>query len=184
VHEVKIFDRLGLLIRADAHGVMDRLEERSLLVKQHLRDAELALEHDRLRMGALEEEARRLETGMRRLESRIAAIDADVALAIERGEDELARYAVRRLLPQRAALGAMRERVAEVAAARERLAGRLREREASFASLRARARARLDALERRLPEADSDGTAVSDEEVELELLRRSGVGRPAGEASA
>lgn len=181
---MKIFDRLGLLIRADAHGVMDRLEERSLLVRQHLRDAELALEHDRLRMGALEEEARRLEAGIRGLEGRIAAIDADVDLALERGEHELARYAVRRLLPQRAALGAMRERVAEVAAARERLAGRLREREAAFASLRARARARLDALERRMPEADSDGAPVADEEIELELLRRCGARRPGGEASA
>jgi len=142
---VKIFDRLGLLIRADAHGVMDRLEERSLLVRQHLRDAELALEHDRLRARALEEEARRLETSVRGLESRLAAIDADVELV---------------------------------------LAGRLREREAAFASLRARARARLDALERRMPEADTEDATVADEEIDLELLRRRGVARPGGEASA
>ena len=46
---MKILDRMGLLMRADAHGVMDQLEERSLLLKQHLREAELELDHKRAR---------------------------------------------------------------------------------------------------------------------------------------
>ena len=38
---MKFFDRLTTLIKADAHGVVDALEERSLLLRQHVREAEL-----------------------------------------------------------------------------------------------------------------------------------------------
>ena len=43
---MKFLDRMALLVKADAHGVMDQLEERSLLVKQHLREAELELTYN------------------------------------------------------------------------------------------------------------------------------------------
>jgi len=180
---VKVMDRLSTLIRADAHGVMDRLEEHSLLVRQHLRDAEIALEHDRVRLAALEEERRRLDAATRRAEARLAELDADVALALERLEEELARYAVRRLLPQRDALRARRERAAELAAARERLAARLRERETAFADLRTRARARLAELERAAPEPAAPAAEVADEEIDLELLRRRAGGPASGEVT-
>jgi phage shock protein A len=51
---MRILDRMGLMIRADAHGVMDQLEERSLLLKQHLREAELELDRKRARLEARE----------------------------------------------------------------------------------------------------------------------------------
>ena len=41
---MKFLDRALRMVRADAHGIMDQLEERSLLLKQHLREAELEQE--------------------------------------------------------------------------------------------------------------------------------------------
>jgi len=177
---MKILDRLGLMMRADAHGMMDQLEERSLLVKQHLRDAEIALGHDRARLAALDEELRRLEESSQRADQRLVELDANVELALERDEPELARYAVRRLLPERAALRQMRERAAEIGAERDRLAVRLREQEAGFETLRARARAQLAELERAEREDVTSAGAFSDEDVELELLRRRGADAPSG----
>ena len=45
---MNLFDRISILMKADAHGVMESLEDRSRLLKQCLRDAEAELERKRL----------------------------------------------------------------------------------------------------------------------------------------
>jgi phage shock protein A len=156
--------------------VLDQLEERSLLLKQHLREAEIELSRKRTRADALEEEQRRLREEASRLDARLASLDEDVALALSGEKEELARYAVRQLLPVREAGAAVRERIAEVAAERDRIAERLEAQERDFEDLKQRVQLRLDdeARSRRVREASlpGPGRAVSDEEVELELLRR------------
>ena len=37
---MNLLDRMARLVRADAHGVVEALEDRGLLLRQHLRDAE------------------------------------------------------------------------------------------------------------------------------------------------
>ena len=37
---IKLFDRIATLVKADAHGLVESLEERSLLLKQYEREAE------------------------------------------------------------------------------------------------------------------------------------------------
>jgi phage shock protein A len=178
---MRFLERMALLVKADAHGVMDQLEERSLLVKQHLREAELELTRKRARTEAMEEEERRLGEEVERLETQVAALDADVELALRGGKEDLARFALRRLLPLRDAAAERRTRVAELREARERLAEQLDAQEAQLDSLRTRARAGL-ATEAAAPPAASGG-GVAEEQVELELLRRRGA-HPAGEGVA
>ena len=48
---MRFLDRMTTLVKADAHGVIDHLEEKSLLLKQHLREAELELDRKRARCG-------------------------------------------------------------------------------------------------------------------------------------
>jgi phage shock protein A len=170
---MKFFDRLALLVKADAHGVLEQLEERSLLAKQHLREAELELGRKRARSEALEEESRRLAEEAERLEAETAALDRDVALALAGGEEELARFALRRLLPKRRAADELRRRTAEIVELRTRVLARLESQEREFEDLQRRVRARLAALR------DEDSaraliaeTPVAEEEVEIELLRR------------
>jgi phage shock protein A len=165
---MSVFERIGRMVRADAHGVMDQLEERSLVLRQHLREAEDELARKQARLEAIDEERRQLAEEGRRQEERVAALDADVGLALESGDRELARFAVRRLLPQRAALSDLFARAARLDAERARLAERLDAQEARLAELRPQVRARLS---RPTPVADPI-TCVTDEEVELELLRR------------
>jgi phage shock protein A len=173
---MRFLDRLTLLIRADAHGVLEQLEERSLLAKQHLREAELELTRKRARAEALEEESRRLREEAERLDREIASLDEDVELALEGGKDELARFSVRRLLPKRRAVAELRERAVEIDEQRRQLVTRLESQEVELEELRGRVRVRL-AAERadetgRLREAE---LPAADEEVELELLRRRAV---------
>ena len=171
----RLIDRIGTLLRADAHGMMDALEEDGLLLKQHLRDAELELFQKRARVAALVEEEARLRDDYERRVKVVVALDQDVAMALEGEEEELARFAVRRLLPERRELQALGELVEDVAASREKLAQRLLEQERTFEDLKGRARAHLARAGRRAESELGDFEAgVADEEIELELLRRRG----------
>jgi len=67
----KLFDRIATLVKADAHGVIESLEERALLLKQYVREAEIELNQKRARLEAVREEEKRLRD------------------ALTRGEDEL-----------------------------------------------------------------------------------------------
>jgi phage shock protein A len=170
---MRLLDRITTLLKADAHAVVESLEERSLLLQQHLREAELALDHKRARLETLREDERRLADALGRLEEEAGALDADVTLALGGGKEELARFAARRLLARRREIDTVR---AELAARRTEggaLAERLEVQAAALEGMRVRVRGELA---RRTREAEapvwSREEAVADEEVELELLRR------------
>ncbi len=194
---MKFLDRALRLIRADAHGVMDQLEENSLLLKQHLREAEVEITRKRIRVEALEEEERQIAEESARLEGQLGQLDEDVELALAGDKEDLARFAVKRLLPVRGALQNLRERGETIQRERERVASRLSEQQEQFEELRRDVGVRLAAAQReRAAQAagagcgatlDADSVLVgkrasaSDEEVELELLRRRGLTNPTGD---
>ena len=168
-------DRLGVLLRADAHGALEALEDSGRVLRQHLRDAELEVLQKRARVEALREEEARLEREAERLVGEIRGLDEDVALALEGGGDDLARFALRRLLPKQREAGAARARAGEVRTAREKLAARLATQEEALVTLRARVRAHAAGAPAGAGVCGEGGeAAVADEEVELELLRRRG----------
>lgn len=168
-----LLDRIARLLAADAHGVVESLEERSLLLKQYLREAELEVTRKRARLEAVREDEKRLRDAVRRHEDELGALDQDVALALAAGKEDLARFAIRRLLPRRAALNALGARIAERTEEARALAERVDAQQTRLDALRARVRAELarDASDVDAP-ACAREDAVADEEVELELMRR------------
>ena len=97
----KLLDRIATLLKADAHGVVESLEERSLLLKQYVREAEIELNRKRAQLEALRDEEKRLREVLTRREEESRGLDEDIALALAGGKDDLARFAIRRLLPRR-----------------------------------------------------------------------------------
>ncbi len=170
---MKLLDRVSRLVRSDAHGILDQLEERSLLLKQHLREAELEVADKQARVEALAEDQRRMREEAERLGARERSLDDDVELALAGGKTELARFAVARLLPVREARQLLESRIADVAAERQRLDERLEAQQAQLAELRVRVQAKLAALRRDGTPAVAAARSVAGEEIELELLRRS-----------
>lgn len=171
---LRLIDRIAMLLRADAHGVVGALEERSLLLEQSLREAELELLDKRARLEALARDEERASRRAERCRAQITALDEDVALALAGEREELARFAIRRLLPLRREVASLEHEGVALAASRTALAERLAEQEAEFEDLRARVRARLaqpaaDRCDEFFPSAP-----VDEAEVELELLRRRG----------
>jgi phage shock protein A len=188
---MKFLDRALRLVRADAHGVMDQLEERSLLLKQHLREAEVEITRKRVRLEALEDEEMEVAQEATRRERQHALLDEDVELALAGDKEDLARFAVKRLLPVRDALRSLQERGDAIRRERARLAERLMEQQEQFEELRQEVASRLASgrREKAAREAsdgaspacggdsvlDGQGGRAADEEVELELLRRRGL---------
>jgi len=172
-----VFERLGLLVRADAHGVIESLEERSLLAKQLLREAELEVARKRARSESIERELARLAADQVRSQSELAALDADVDLALSRGEEDLARFAARKLLHEKRRAAGREARVAALGRERAELVERLARQEAELGELRERVRARLQE-----DAAQGDEGAclapVGEHDVSLELLRRRAGGAP------
>ena len=172
---LRLFDRITTLLKADAHGIVESLEERSLLLKQYVREAELELDRKRARLEAVRDEEKRSRELLARREEEIRALDEDIALALASGKEDLARFSIRRLIPKRHEAKALAGLIEERAGEGRALSGRLEQQEARLEALRARVRTELA----RGPEpAAAPGwpcePAVADEEVELELMRRRG----------
>ena len=166
-----VFERLGLLLRADAHGVIESLEERSLLAKQLLREAELEVARKRDRVEAIDREQARLTADSARSGEELRALDADVELALGRGEEELARFAARKLLVGQRTQTARDARTAALTRERADLAERLTRQEKELEELRDRVRARLHEEATRGEEGPCP-SPIAEHDVSLELLRR------------
>ena len=176
---IRFTRRLNRLIQADAHGILESLEDRALLLKQHLREADLELQRKRARLATLDDEEQRLRDDAKRLEEAIHRLDEDTRLALAGDREDLARFAIRKLLPKRSEGAALDRRVAEIHAERETLAPTLAAQEAAFEDLRGRVRAQLAVDARGAAAEPCPEWRAADEDVEMELLRRR---QPAGGA--
>ena len=174
---IRLIHRINRLVAADAHGLVESLEDRALLLKQHLREAELELQHKRARAEALAEDERRIAETAKRLEAALARNEQDAQLALTEDRDDLARFSIRKLIPLQRELAALAARSHELADERVRIQDKLESQQADYEQLRARVRAQLAS-----PEQTSEPMTepvVADEEVEMELLRRKrAVGTP------
>ncbi len=170
---IKLFDRIATLLKADAHGVIESLEERSLLLKQYVREAEIELNEKRARLEALRDDEKRLRELLERQEGETRSLDEDIALALAGGKDDLARFAIRRLIPRRNEVKGLRAHIEQRSAEAQALAERLAVQEAQFEELRSRVRTELaHASEASICAPWPYEAGVADEEVEIELLRR------------
>jgi phage shock protein A len=170
---IKLFDRLTTMLKADAHGVIESLEERSLLLKQYVREAEIELNQKCARLEAVREDEKRLREQLARQEDEVRSLDEDIALALAGGKDDLARFAIRRLLPRRNQVTALRAQIEQRSAEGQALAERVAAQQAQFDSLRTRVRGELARASEVSPSAAWPCDAgVADEEVEIELMRR------------
>ncbi len=170
--------RLTTLFKADAHGALDAVEDRSLVLRQHLRDAGAELDRKRCRLEALGAEEKDLAAEAERMGGEIETLERDITLALDGDQEELARYAIKKLLPRRQGAGEIDRRRAALGEERVLLAAELAEQETEYENLERRVRGYLARAEREpgatVPWTDLAGSGhpVTDEDVELELLRR------------
>jgi len=102
-----------------------RSKERSLLLKQYVREAEIALNDKRAQLDAQREQEKQLHQALERRGREIAALEDDIAQALANGRDDLARFAIRRLLPRQNEANAWRTQIAQLATGCQSLSQRV-----------------------------------------------------------
>lgn len=167
---MSLFQRLRTTLRADAHGVVDALEDDALLLKQYLRDAEAEVERKRGRLCELATERKRLDAERENARNVLARAERDADLAVEGSRDDLARYALKQVLKLRGALERMEARLSLSAEEKKELEGTLATQEVMLEELRVRVQTFLSERDRHPDEIMA--VSVTEEQVELELLRR------------
>lgn len=169
---MRLLQRIAVLLRADAHGIVESLEERSLLLKQYVREAEMEIDRGRARLEALRDRGKALREALARETETIGRLDEDIALALAGDKEDLARFAIRRLLSHRREAADLAEQVEQCESHATALAEKLEDQQRRYDELESKARAELHREQRREVETWCDPTAIAAEEVEIELMRR------------
>lgn len=166
--------RFTTLLRADAHGALDALEDRPTMLRQYLRDAEEALAAKKARLQGLDAEQRDLERGAERLEPRLRELDRDVELALEQERTDLARFAASKLLPLRRQAEGIAARRRDLEQEKSELSGLIEDQQSQLDDLRLRVRSAIEEAENAASGGDAfaPAAAISEQDIELELLRR------------
>lgn len=167
-----LLTRMATLVKADAHGVVDSIEDRSLLLKQHLREAEAELHRKQARQEAVVTEDKECREATKRLGAEMKRLEADVALAMEGDKEELARFAVRKLLALERRAEQLELRGRKLREESEELENELQRQEGELSELRVRVKSFLARSQAGEEDPHFAEPVVEEEEVELELLRR------------
>src|SRR5687767_5272819 len=114
---MNFWDRMKTGLRADAHGIVDALEDEALLLRQHLRDAESLVE--------LEAATETLTTERSRAHVEAQRTDRDASFALSEGREDLARFALKQHLTETRKLERIDARHQVIVAERQKLEGLL-----------------------------------------------------------
>lgn len=183
---MSIMTRFTRLFKADVHGVMDQFEDNGLMLRQCLREMESSLAARRAILNKKISARDAAQSDLDKRREEITALTADIDMAIAKDRDDIARFLIKKEKP-------LSRHCAELSGQVETLDREIAERRADlekrrneYDALKLRASRYLEREEETdWPRTDkwrgADGATVSDEEVELELLRRK-EGRKAGAA--
>lgn len=172
-----LMTRMTRLFRADAHAVLDRLEEPATLLRQALREMEAALEEDHRRRRRLDRQHTQLVARRAELARTVDSANRELDLCFEAGNEALARGLLRRRLEAERLQAALERRLEGAATALAEIDTRLDENRARLEALRQKAEL---LAEEEVPDEDDTawlerdfgrGLRVGDDEVEVALLQ-------------
>jgi phage shock protein A len=173
-----VFTRILRLCRADLHGVMDQLEDKNLLIRQHLREMRENLKTKEARLEQIVASCRRIQHDLDQCNQQIQKIDPDLDLAVRKGKDEIARMLIRKRLTLQGGSGHLQRQLELLDEEKTRTAQLLEEQRLQYEQLKVKATTFCQEAEQRRFEtssacmdAASSWQSPSDDEIELELLQ-------------
>jgi len=174
-----ILARLMRIFRADIHGVMDHLEDKDLLLKQHLRDMEESLGHKEAMLNKMLISLDLSRQDHERSKKETENLERDLETAIKKERDDIARMLIKKLKPldkieeeRRHHIGILQQEITYFDHA-------LQQQHLQYEQLKQKADAYLHRKEQKGWEqtfaamgSNRTWQELSEEEVELELLQR------------
>ena len=173
-----VMTRIFRLFKADLHGVMDQVEDKTLLLKQCVREMEGSLQEKRQRLDGLNRISRQMDAEREARERERQKVAADLDLAVRKEKDDIARVLIRKRLVLEADDDRLARRRQQLDAEHVRLGEVIRQQEEQLERLKVKCAAYWQQMES-CAGGDAAGTwgdaaahsHPSEEEVELELLR-------------
>jgi len=98
---MSVITRIKRLWKADIHGVMDRLEDQPLMLKQYLREMENSLQEKESDRQQVAETDQQIQNDLMVREKEIEKLEKDITLALRKGKDDIARMLIRKQRQQR-----------------------------------------------------------------------------------
>ncbi len=174
-----ILRRMVKLCKADIHGVMDQLEDRTLLLKQHLREMDTSLDKKETCLKNMRLLRDQLHRDHERCREEIRDLEQDLEIALEKDRDDIARMFIRKMKTRGRGQKQRQDQMEslkldietrERALVQQRLQHEQLQQKANAYFQKAEQEAWDDSINRVMPVHATAG--VSEAEVELELLRR------------
>jgi len=171
-----IMTRVIRIFKADVHGVMDQLEDQELLLKQHLRDMAEALNLKEIKLNKMVVSRKQAQQEYDKYHRQSQTLEQDLAVAIRKNRDEIARMLIRRIKPVDSLQDKIADRIGkldeEIASYRDNLdQQRLRYDRLKHRSIEFLNKAPVSGWQNDLAEIAQIGKfgELSEEEIELEL---------------
>jgi phage shock protein A len=174
-----IMTRFMRLCKADIHGVMDQLEDRTLLLRQYLRDMEEELGQKESRLRKLVVSREKLQRDYDRYVGECEKLEKDIEAALKKSRDDIARLLIKKLKPMAAHQQELGRHIQNLTGEITQFHGVIQEQRLQYEKLELRANEYFHKEERErwektiaatIPSAPSE--EPTEEEVELELLKR------------
>ena len=174
-----ILSRIVKILKADIHGVMDQLEDRELLLKQHLREMEEILNRKEAKLRNMKASHNQRLKDLSGYRRQWEALDHDLTAAIRKNKDDIARMLIKKMKP----LEDLRNELSRQSKTLEKemiqLKNHLQQQRLRYEQLKKRAAEYLRASQMQQwekdvidPVADVGFGEPADQEIELELLKR------------
>ncbi|MBE9533422.1 MAG: PspA/IM30 family protein [Proteobacteria bacterium] len=174
-----IMTRFTRLCKADIHGVMDQLEDKGLLLKQYMRDMEEELGRKEATLRQMVVSRDRAQQDYERYAEECEKLDQDIAAAIEKDKDDIARLLIKKIKPFAYHREELSRHIQNLGREIREFHQQVEEQRLQYEQLQLRAREYSHQAEREQWEKTISTTAPAaasreptEEEVELELLKR------------
>jgi len=174
-----ILSRVVRLCKADLHGVMDQMEDKELLLRQHLREMRAVIAGRQTRIDQLEGVMGMAQRDLSRYHKQVQALEEDLDRAVARDQDDIARRLIRKLHPMRQCVASMETRIGDHTNELAQEQARLAAQTMAYDDMRQRVAAVQERSRRAdgILEAVKIGGAIrsqepSEEEIEWELMQR------------
>ncbi len=170
-----IMSRVIRLCKADIHGVMDQIEDKGLVLAQCLRDMEEDMARDQAQANKICARLDQAITAGREKTEQIKAINEDLARALTKEKDDIARFLIRKLKTAEAHASKLEVRIKNLHLEKDALSKVLEEKKSVYERLRLQTDTFMSARKNKdlyNPPGSDDPAGLSEEEVEWELEKR------------
>ncbi len=174
-----IMTRFTRLFKADIHGVMDQIENKGLILKQCLREMEESLAKKQGQLNQLKTALDEIRNETRQLDREREKIELDLTTAIEKDKDDIARLLIKKRMKTDQQLDTAARNAESIENRMTVLSENTEAQKHQYAEMQLRSEIWFQKSEHRkwedyssdmIPKASWN--SISDEEVELELIKR------------